>query len=715
MASSENQQLTASSNMFALNLYQDLRKDGENLIVSPIGLQILLAMALEGANGKTETEIASVLHHSKNDENILKGYNSMMNGLQDRALNIATRLFAEKRFKIKPTFLSLSSKYFLSDIKGEDFEGNPDGSRININNWAEEKTNHKIKDLLPPGSVTKDTRLVMVNAIHFKANWKKSFDRKNTVDMPFYVTPDHSVDVPMMVKREAKFRYMESQKLGAKILELPYEGDMFSMFIILPDKLDGLSKMENKLKSVNLNEEFASLYEQTVNVMVPRFKIEKTLDLNDVLMKTIPSAFRGANFSGIADEPLEISKVLQKAFIEVNEEGTEAAAATAFLIVFLIGYSESEVQDLHTFNQVTNKFAWDLYKEVKQPSGNTIVSPIALQLLLAILLQCTNGTTAAEIANVLQHKADDKSILNAYKHILQMKNNKNEINTFKSAAAIVVDQSFPLLEVNHIEEDLNEYLQAEILRQNFKGNPENSRSGINSWVHDYSGGEIRTILPEGSIDASTEAVMISAAVFKGAWKQKFDKKNTKIESFQIQPNVSVNVKMMGLTGGRFRYAWNSKFGAQIVELPYSEEEFRMIVILPETGLSELETKLTHENLFELINSVKETNVDIFLPRFKAKKSIKLVNVLKKMGMVTAFSRHADFSKMTNSSIAVSSVIQRAMIMVNEKGTRAAAASGIIISAKTLPPQMVCNSPFMYLILKGDTILFIGNFLKPLPS
>ncbi|CAH1397096.1 unnamed protein product [Nezara viridula] len=336
MASSEVQQLTATSNMFALKLYQDLRQDGDNMICSPFGLQVLLGMALEGANGKTETEIAAVLHHAKNDDKVLKSYSFLIKSLENPVLKIATRLFVEKHFKLNPNFLSVSSKYFLSDTKGEDFERNPDASRININNWAEEKTDHKIKDLLPQGSVTKGTRLVMVNAIHFKADWKKRFDRKNTIDMPFYVTPDQTVNVPMMVMREGKFRFIESANLGAKILELPYEGDKFSMFILLPHKLDGLFEMESKLNHINLEEEFNSLYEQTVNVMVPRFKIEKTLDLNDVLMKQMPSAFRNANFSGITDEPLEISKVLQKAFIEVNEEGTEAAAAT---VVHLVGYS----------------------------------------------------------------------------------------------------------------------------------------------------------------------------------------------------------------------------------------------------------------------------------------------------------------------------------------------------------------------------------------
>lgn len=334
MASSENQQLTASSNKFALNLYQDLRKDGENLIVSPIGLQVLLSLALEGANGQTETEIASLLHHSKTDEKILDGYKSMINDLgKNRDLKMATRLFVDKLFKLNPNFVSVSTKYFLSEVKGEDFQNNPEGSRVDINEWAEEKTNHKIKDLLPKDVVTTDTRLVMVNAIHFKANWKKMFDKNNTIDMPFHITPNDTVNVPMMVMREGKFRFMESSNLGAKILEMPYEGGVFSMLILVPLELDGLAAMENKLKSINLEEELNSLYEQTVNVMVPRFKIEKTLDLNEVLMKKMPSAFSdAANFSGIAEEPLAISKVIQKAFIEVNEEGTEAAAATASII-----------------------------------------------------------------------------------------------------------------------------------------------------------------------------------------------------------------------------------------------------------------------------------------------------------------------------------------------------------------------------------------------
>ncbi|CAH1397098.1 unnamed protein product [Nezara viridula] len=385
---------------------------------------------------------------------------------------------------------------------------------------------------------------------------------------------------------------------------------------------------------------------------------------------------------------------------------------SAYLIILLFGCAESEAPNILKFNEVTNKFAWNLYKEVKQPSENTILSPISLQLLLDILLQGANGTTAAEIARVLQHEADDKTILNAYKNFLEDLDHKDKTTEFKTATAIAVDQSFPLSEVDRMNQHLNQYFKTDIKKYDFKENPKNSSDMINAWVKDHTEGEIETLLPEGSIDSSTEMVMVSGTVFKGEWKHKFNKKNTVVERFHITRNESRSVNMMGLTGGRFRYLWNSDHELQIVELPYKEKEFRMIIILPDNGLAELERKFTYEDLSELINSIKETSVDVFLPRFKIKKSVDLVNGLKKMGMLTAFSRYADFSKMTNSSISVSKVMQKAMIVVKEKGTRAAAGSGITLTAKALPPQMVCNSPFLYIIFKGDTILFIGSFLKP---
>lgn len=330
MARSE-KPLNSAVNAFASELYQAVRSDGGNSIVCPFTLQILLGMVLEGADGKTANEIAKVIHHSKDDKEVLKGYKNMISSLECPSILIVTRLFVEKTIEIKRDFKSLTSKYFSCDFDGRDFIKKPEDSRLAINKWVEEITNQKIIDVLPPGSVDADAKLVMVNAIYFYSQWKIPFERENTIVMPFYVTPERTVDVNMMVARKP-FNYMESAKLDAKIVQLLYVDETFSIIIILPNKVDGLSQIESKLKSIDFYKELSTPDDRTVNLMLPRFRIERTMDLNDSLRQKMPAAFsEKANFSGITDGHLYITKIVQKAFIEVNEEGTEAAASTGIV------------------------------------------------------------------------------------------------------------------------------------------------------------------------------------------------------------------------------------------------------------------------------------------------------------------------------------------------------------------------------------------------
>uniref|UniRef100_A0A224XRJ3 Putative serpin n=1 Tax=Panstrongylus lignarius TaxID=156445 RepID=A0A224XRJ3_9HEMI len=324
--------LTEGSNKFAIELYQALKKPNENLIVSPISVQIVLALAYTGAGGNTATEIAKVLHLPENLEDVRKGHKLLLEQLQDPVLNLATKIFIEKTLNVKPEFQEGASKYFQSDAGLMDFIGNSEKARQEINQWVEQKTNNKIKDLLAQGTVDSLTRMILTNAIHFKANWASQFNENLTKDDDFYITPDNKVKVKMMFK-SAKFPFKHHPELKAKILELPYENKEFKMIIILPDEINGLTEVENKLSALNLAEILPSLYEVTVNVRLPRFKMEKTMQLKETLTQLgIKDLFDEgkANLTGIADS-LYASSAVQKAFIEVNEEGTEAAAATALI------------------------------------------------------------------------------------------------------------------------------------------------------------------------------------------------------------------------------------------------------------------------------------------------------------------------------------------------------------------------------------------------
>ena len=215
-----------------------------------------------------------------------------------------------------------------------DYITNVEKAREEINNWVEKKTNNKIKDLIPPGVLSSDTRLTLVNAIYFKGLWLEQFKQKETFPGSFFVSQNEEIKVEMM-HQKAEFKYSESEELACQILEMPYIGKKMSMVIFLPKETHGLAKLEGKMTYDKLNESLSSLMYASldeVEVFLPKFKLTQQFDLNDVLSKMgakemfIPGK---ADLSGISSQSLFVSKVVHKAFVEVNEEGTEAAAATA--------------------------------------------------------------------------------------------------------------------------------------------------------------------------------------------------------------------------------------------------------------------------------------------------------------------------------------------------------------------------------------------------
>ncbi|KAK9501972.1 hypothetical protein O3M35_012590 [Rhynocoris fuscipes] len=322
--------ITEASNKFAINLYQFVKEPNKNIIVSPISVQIVLALAYSGAKSNTAKEIASVLNLPHNLEEVLQGHKLLIESLKNPVLKVANRMFVEKTLTVKSDFQKNALQYFLADAGLVDFIGNPEAARNEINSWVLKQTNDKIKDLLAQGSIDALTRMVLVNAIHFKADWLTKFKPELTKDEDFHVSSTEKVKVKMMSMKNS-FRFNSHPELDAKILEMPYSGKEFKMVIILPNKVDGLNEVESKLSTINLSEVLNSLFSVTVNVKLPRFKLESTMELKDILIKMgIKDIFDEgkADLSGISDEKLYASKVVQKAFIEVNEEGTEAAAAT---------------------------------------------------------------------------------------------------------------------------------------------------------------------------------------------------------------------------------------------------------------------------------------------------------------------------------------------------------------------------------------------------
>nr|5CE0_A Chain A, Native conserpin with Z-variant (E342K) [synthetic construct]5CE0_B Chain B, Native conserpin with Z-variant (E342K) [synthetic construct] len=324
--------LAEANTDFAFSLYRELAKSSpdKNIFFSPVSISSALAMLSLGAKGDTHTQILEGLGFNS-EADIHQGFQHLLQTLnrpKGLQLKTANGLFVDKSLKLLDSFLEDSKKLYQAEAFSVDFD--PEEAKKQINDWVEKQTNGKIKDLLK--DLDSDTVLVLVNAIYFKGKWKKPFDPENTKEEDFHVDEKTTVKVPMM-SQKGKFYYYHDDELSCKVLELPYKGNA-SMLIILPDE-GGLQHLEQSLTPETLSKWLKSLTRRSVELYLPKFKIEGTYDLKEVLSNLgITDLFSpGADLSGITEEKLYVSKAVHKAVLEVNKEGTEAAAATGVEIV----------------------------------------------------------------------------------------------------------------------------------------------------------------------------------------------------------------------------------------------------------------------------------------------------------------------------------------------------------------------------------------------
>ncbi|CAL7940866.1 unnamed protein product [Xylocopa violacea] len=345
------QAVSDGTNEFSSLFYQTVaEKTPGNLIMSPLSAAIVLAMAAYGSRGETENQFKKLLHlPSANGESGYQALIDNLNKIQENKLQLANKIFTAEHLDMKPTYKELTETYFHSIAQAVDFAKSQQAADT-INGWVEQNTNELIKDLIKPGDLNNSTALVLVNAAYFKGLWNDQFNPNSTTDMPFYIDSNTVKNVPMM-SRIGSYRSGELPELNAKFIELPYKGGELSMLIILPNVVDGLAEVEKKLLNVNLANVLNQGYVRTQNLYLPKFKIESKIELEDVLKKMgLIDAFDGrADFSGISNEKMDISKVVQKAFIEVNEEGTEAAAATGMSVALSVSADPIEIIVNHPF------------------------------------------------------------------------------------------------------------------------------------------------------------------------------------------------------------------------------------------------------------------------------------------------------------------------------------------------------------------------------
>ncbi|MFO0550184.1 MAG: serpin family protein [Polyangiaceae bacterium] len=336
-------EMAKSSNAFGLDLFQKLRTTSPaNLTFSPTSISAALAMTWGGAGGVTADEMKKVLHIEGSQADGVTAMGGLLNWVgapnQPLTVRVANRLFGAKSYPFNPTYLETTRTAFGAPLEVMDFQGDASGARTRINGWVEDQTEKRIRDLLPEDAVQPDTRLVLVNAVYFLGKWASPFEKEATSDQPFSVLGGAKKNVPTMHKLDT-YGYAEVD--GTQIARMPFKGNGYAMYILLPKDEASLAKLEASLTGDSLGEMLKKTTDQNVSIALPKFELAppNAMELSGPLATLgMPSAFdsKTADFSLMSENAkngaLVVSHVLHKAFVKVDEEGTEAAAATAVVM-----------------------------------------------------------------------------------------------------------------------------------------------------------------------------------------------------------------------------------------------------------------------------------------------------------------------------------------------------------------------------------------------
>ena len=344
-------EVVTANNRFAFEVYSQLDKSEQgNMFYSPYSISAALAMTYEGARGATADEMKSVFHFPESDilrSNFAAIYNNINKGQKDYQLNTGNALWVQKDYPFLQEYITTTEKYYGGKAANLDFISETEKSRQTINSFIEEQTNDKIRDLIPEGVIGSDTRLVLTNAIYFKGTWEWEFDKSDTREGEFKITTDNVIRVPMMYMDNDKAMFNYADLGDLQILELPYKGEDISMLVLLPKQGEDYDYETNEiitsnytLEDIELSSEILEEYKSKMQetdldaIYLPKFEFDTKYFMKETLSNLgMPNSFSdSADFSGMTGKrDLFISQVIHQAYVKVDEEGTEAAAATAVI------------------------------------------------------------------------------------------------------------------------------------------------------------------------------------------------------------------------------------------------------------------------------------------------------------------------------------------------------------------------------------------------
>lgn len=745
-----------------------------NAVVSSISVKLVLLMLYEGALGNTAKQIEQVVGIIGRKQSIRERYSQKLQSLQshgedDYELDIGTKLFMDVSVQPKSDFIETISRWYNSSFELVDFS-KPGNAVNSINRWAENLTHGRIQQLISEAETKESTVLLLLNAIYFKGYWTIPFDKDLTKIGTFYLNSKTTVDVPLMTTYNY-FKLSTIESLNARLISLPYQGNKFVMYIILPDVIDGLDNLINRINPSLLGDSIKNMKMFSTKVVLPKFNFEYTSILGPLLQKLGITDMFGpnANLTNLGNDglfgSLIVSNILQKAGLEVNEQGSTAHAATEVDLDHRFGVSieayfevnrpflfmiEDITMDTIVFvGQVINplsqgvpvvsipivntptpiksvgdielkmnseqnvdfqRFSYfdrELFQELSsnQLDSNFVISPASIKSMLTLISEGARGDTLNQLNSVLRLPTDQSTFHNVLR-INQLSMESNIIDL------VVVNNIFVKNKnsiSNYFKETAEDFYSANITEINLL-NIEASIKMINKQISDATRGLVSSIISKDDFDGNTELLLANVLYFKGDWLIEFNESSTKKECFYTKPNMCIDVSMMNLQN-QIRYGYVSDINAQVIELLYKDTNFCMLVLLPDenTTFLQLLKDLQHNPFSKILNSLYQRTVNLYLPRFTVNYSTKLSSALKKIGLTSMFNSNANLSSIFNPAkqVFVKDVTHKVTMEVNEKGSKASAVTVVSVIPLSNIPQsppvsVIVNRPFIFYIFNRAT-------------
>ncbi|XP_055348656.1 heparin cofactor 2-like [Paramacrobiotus metropolitanus] len=770
--------LAPSISSVSVNLYNAATEQipTGNLMVSPLSIMYCTMLVFLGSKGQTRNNLYTALDFNKAAKNgqasndaIVEAFAGLMNAMKisDNAnksaeatgsprrggsrqrqgdslqLALANGVFIRSGLNLKSEYANLVRTKLKADVQEKDFKNQSNAARQDINRWVENHTAGKIKNLLPPGSVKSETQAILANAIYFKASWANAFETARTTDAEFTKLDGTTATVRMM-RQTAKWKYADDDRLQLQYLEIPYINREASMLIFLPKQKNGLRALEKALTAQAMEDLAERSSRKLVNLQLPKFKMESQFDLKDLLEKIgVEGVFTDdADLSGIVSNGprLKVTKGVHKTFIDIDEKGTEAAAASALQVGRAAsashGPSEIPIEFVvyHPFIYAIRHHPSKAILFLGHTNGNLTVSPLSIMYCTMLVFLGAKGKTRSNLYTALEFskaakngQASNDVIVDAFAGLINAMKISDTVNKSVDPTGsprrgfIRNGLNLKISYANLVKTKL----KADVQEKDFKNQSNAARQDINRWVENHTAGKIKDLLPPGSVDGQTQALLANAIYFKASWDSAFATTSTTDALFTKLDGTAATVRMMRQVA-KWNYVDHERLQIQYLEIPYMDREASMLIYLPKqkNGLRALEKALTAQAMQELAERSSRQQVKLRLPKFKVDSQFDLKDMLEIIGVQDVFTNDADLSEIVSPSVSsgrrlkITKGFHKTFIDVDEKGTEAAAASALIMGWGTsashgpieIPIDFIVDHPFVYVIRHNPSkaILFMGR-------